>query len=526
LEHVVVTTALAGIRAVNSPLTVRNARLSAGGGNPSGGIHVTADGPTFAPSATITDSELDSTSSGVQVETGAASPAGVVTVDRNRVLGTALGLRLSSAAAAVTLHARENRLQGNATGLRIESGGTSTFDIAGNTIVGNGVGVLSTSLTAPDSATLTATQNNIYANTQWDWRADNSSASRPVIDAESNYWGSSSESVIDGHLLDGKDDSLRATVDYVPFITTPSATAPTASPPETTSPGGLPAVTRSTSITLEFSSPQAGSTFECRQDGGEWTSVGCTSPKSLTDLPDGRHVFEVRAVDPAGNRDATPVIHTWTVDTTAPQTSITSGPSGTARSTSAVFAFTTTEPGSGTGFECRLDAAGWTPCSPPFSISGLAQGSHTFRVRARDRAGNTDASEAVRTWVVDTAPAATTNPSRARGAPVVGLAVARRLTVARFRRGITARADRAGTFRSRFTIRRRDAKKLGARTLFATARATLGGAGAVKLKPKLTRRARRALRRVRRLRVAISTTFTASSGEKVTTRDVFTLTRR
>ena len=527
LEHVAVTTAQGGIRAVNTPLSVRNASLSTGGGSAAGGIHVSAEGSTFAPSATITDSELDSTSSGVQVEAGPASPAGVVTVDRNRVRGTALGLRLSSAAAGVTLHAHGNQLQANATGMSIESGSTSTFDIAGNAIVGNDVGVLSTSLTAPDSATVTATQNNVYANAQWDWRAENARSSRPTINAEGNFWGSTSESVIDGHISDGKDDPLRATVDHLPFLDMPSAIAPQAAPPETTSPGGPPAITNSTSVTLEFSSPQAGSTFECRQDGGEWTSVNCASPKSLTNLGEGQHTFEVRAVDPAGNRDATPVIHTWQVDTTPPKTSIASGPSGTTRSTSAVFAFTTTEPGTGSGFECRLDAAGWAPCSSPLSISRLAQGPHTFRVRARDRAGNTDPSEAVRSWTVDTAPPIAASPSRPRGAPVVDLAVGRRLTIGRFRSGITAKADRAGAFRSRFTIGRRDARKLrmaAASTLFATGRATLGAAGAVKIKPRLTRRAKRALRRVRRLRVAISTTFTAVSGEKVTTRDVVTVT--
>jgi len=84
------------------------------------------------------------------------------------------------------------------------------------------------------------------------------------------------------------------------------------------------------------------------------------------------------------------------VDTVAPNTSITSGPSKTTKSSSATFAFTATEPGS--SFECRLDGGAWTVCTSPTSYSGVAVGSHTFAVRARDAAGNVDASPAQRSW--------------------------------------------------------------------------------------------------------------------------------
>ncbi len=42
-----------------------------------------------------------------------------------------------------------------------------------------------------------------------------------------------------------------------------------------------------------------GSTFQCRTDEGGWR--GCASPASLRRLALGRHVFAVRAIDPAGN---------------------------------------------------------------------------------------------------------------------------------------------------------------------------------------------------------------------------------
>ena len=85
-------------------------------------------------------------------------------------------------------------------------------------------------------------------------------------------------------------------------------------------------------------------------------------------------------------------------DITAPDTTITSGPSGTYRSRSATFGFTATESST---FTCSLDGAAWASCTAPTTYDGLAAGSHTFRVRATDTAGNTDTSPAQRTLYVD-----------------------------------------------------------------------------------------------------------------------------
>jgi len=88
-------------------------------------------------------------------------------------------------------------------------------------------------------------------------------------------------------------------------------------------------------------------------------------------------------------------------DTTPPETTIDSGPSGTVDSRSASFAFSSTE--SGSTFECSLDGVAFAACSSPNSYVNLSDGSHTFQVRATDVAGNTDATPAECTWTVATA---------------------------------------------------------------------------------------------------------------------------
>src|SRR5215211_466573 len=93
-------------------------------------------------------------------------------------------------------------------------------------------------------------------------------------------------------------------------------------------------------------------------------------------------------------------------DTTPPETTIASGPSGTISSGDTSFTFSSSEASS--TLECSLDSAAYTSCTSPKNYTGLASGSHTFSVKATDAAGNTDTSPASTTWTVDaTAPETT-----------------------------------------------------------------------------------------------------------------------
>jgi hypothetical protein len=94
-----------------------------------------------------------------------------------------------------------------------------------------------------------------------------------------------------------------------------------------------------------------------------------------------------------------PAVQLFTVDTTPPESAITTGPTGTIAEPSAAFGF---EAAGADGFECRLDGGAFAPCTSPRTLTGLGDGSHTFEVRAEDAAGNVEGTPAARSFAVDT----------------------------------------------------------------------------------------------------------------------------
>jgi hypothetical protein len=170
--------------------------------------------------------------------------------------------------------------------------------------------------------------------------------------------------------------------------TTPPDTAITAQPLN-------PAAANSGSF--NFSSTETGSTFQCSLDGAAYAP--CSTPFSFNGLADGIHTFSVMAKDAAVNYDPTPASYSWTIDTTPPDTAITAQPPNPAAANSGNFTFFSTETGS--TFQCKVDGAAYTPCSSPYSFSGLTNASHTFSVRALDALGNTDPTPASYTWTVN-----------------------------------------------------------------------------------------------------------------------------
>ncbi|NYE36815.1 hypothetical protein F4692_001948 [Nocardioides cavernae] len=128
------------------------------------------------------------------------------------------------------------------------------------------------------------------------------------------------------------------------------------------------------------------------------TPVTCAADGFTSEpLTDGDYHFAVVAVDSAGN-ESDPASFDFTVDTVAPETTVTSGPAATIGTGAASFGFASSE--TPATFECRISAAtsaAWQPCDGTSkAFTGLTDGTWTFEVRATDAAGNTDATPAAR----------------------------------------------------------------------------------------------------------------------------------
>lgn len=148
-------------------------------------------------------------------------------------------------------------------------------------------------------------------------------------------------------------------------------------------------------------STQAGNAYACALDG---VDVACTSAGNVRfdNLGDGVHEFTVGARYGSWY-DARPARWAWTVDATAPDTTIEGGPAEGSRVASRDADFFLTTPGSAVRIDCTLDAAPITCHHAAFALRDLAPGEHVLTAAGTDAAGNTDPTPATRRWTVDVA---------------------------------------------------------------------------------------------------------------------------
>jgi hypothetical protein len=197
--------------------------------------------------------------------------------------------------------------------------------------------------------------------------------------------------------------------------------------------------------------------FQCSLDNA--LPASCISPTTIHNLATGHHIFQVRAIDTAGNKEPTGASFSWTVavgaggstrsngltvqsllplinsPVTTPRavppnaavsvppllqgtTIITSAVDGdnspvqnggttTSNSITFTFAFGVTIGGTApantgiSGFQCTLDNSPTASyCSTPAAIHNLAAGNHVFQVRAIDIAGSKEPTEARFSWTI------------------------------------------------------------------------------------------------------------------------------
>jgi hypothetical protein len=135
--------------------------------------------------------------------------------------------------------------------------------------------------------------------------------------------------------------------------------------------------------------------FTCALDGA--AAQPCKSPFAPPALPDGAHSLVITATDQVGNSGQA-MVGGFSIDTVAPVITFTEVPAAKSADPRPTFGFSANEPAS---FTCATDAGVALPCASLFAVPRtLADGSHTFEVRATDLAGNV--APATDTFAIDT----------------------------------------------------------------------------------------------------------------------------
>lgn len=122
------------------------------------------------------------------------------------------------------------------------------------------------------------------------------------------------------------------------------------------------------------------------------------------------------------------VVSSAQVDSTAPSTTIDSGPADNGTTATATPSFTFSSDDGSATFTCSVDDSAFMPCSSPFETDPLTTGAqHKFSVRATDASGNPDLSADSRTFDVKVPfdPQVTVTPSSnvARAHPSLDVAI-------------------------------------------------------------------------------------------------------
>ena len=141
--------------------------------------------------------------------------------------------------------------------------------------------------------------------------------------------------------------------------------------------------------------------FSYRLDGGLWTPYLPIHEAKLSGLWEGKHVLEVKAMDPQGNREATPARYEFVVDSSAPSVQIIGRSLVSSDPVFFVKANDYITSAENIRIAYNLDGKGWSNYSYDHNIAlkGLDAGKHTLAVKAVDEAGNV--GEVVQSFVVD-----------------------------------------------------------------------------------------------------------------------------
>jgi hypothetical protein len=143
-----------------------------------------------------------------------------------------------------------------------------------------------------------------------------------------------------------------------------------------------------TTPTFDLSSSIVGSTIECKVDSGSFAV--CDSPFTTITLGDGTHTLFARSTSPDNVHELSPPHLDFTIDTTAPTTTIDSPADNATIGANSTLIYSANEILK--EFDCSFDGATtFVPCGSGMMGNtpiALADGPHTATVKGTDRAGN------------------------------------------------------------------------------------------------------------------------------------------
>jgi large repetitive protein len=206
-------------------------------------------------------------------------------------------------------------------------------------------------------------------------------------------------------LADGKYEFLVRAIDAAgnvqsvptPFPWTVDNSLEDKTAPETTI-NSKPADPSSSPVaTFTYSSNEAGSSFQCKLDGGNFNScpVGGITYSGLTEAA---HTFQVRATDTSNNTDPSPAGYSFSIVLAAPAPAGILAPAilpvlkpskpnttiakASAKTHDRTPTFRLGSSQSGAKFQCKLDGGPFAACRSPFTTKKLGYGKHVLQVRA------------------------------------------------------------------------------------------------------------------------------------------------
>ena len=136
---------------------------------------------------------------------------------------------------------------------------------------------------------------------------------------------------------------------------------------------------------LDITDPAGSSSIDC--DAGSY-SYTLLAPSDAT--------YSISITQTNGLGTSPAATKTWTLDRVAPDTAISANPTDPNFSFTASFTFNS--PDATATFECSIDSGAYATCTSPKSYTSMANGSHTFDVRGKDAAGNSDYTPAQYAW--------------------------------------------------------------------------------------------------------------------------------